>query len=109
MIHFSTSGVSSPRRLPAVIQRKLARCKGSSGRICLESQRSSLGSQDEIRPSFMAIAWTASSPSRDYGNAIAFVNNLRHLFAFPSIRCFYADNDGYLRGLPNGVLFGKTT
>src|SRR6266851_7175963 len=103
MIHFSTSGVSSPRRLPAVIQRKLAKCKGSSGRICLESQRSSFGTQDEIRPFLMAIAWTANSPSRDYGSAIALVNNLRYLFAFPSIRSFYADNDGYLRRLPYGV------
>lgn len=47
--------------------------------------------------------------NRDYGSAIARVNNLRCLFAFPSIRSFYADNDGYLRRLHDGVLFGKAT
>jgi hypothetical protein len=51
----------------------------------------------------------SESPSRDYANAIAFVNNLRHMFTFPSIRGFYAANDGYLRRLPHGVLFGKAT
>src|SRR6202790_1342537 len=49
MSHLSTSGVRSARRLPAVMHRKLATCQCRSGRICLDSQRSSLGSQDDQR------------------------------------------------------------
>ncbi len=43
MSHLRTSGVRSARRLPAVMQRKLATCKGTNGRICFPSQRNSFG------------------------------------------------------------------
>ena len=43
MSHLRTSGVRSARRLAAVMQRKLATCQGTKGRICFASQRNSLG------------------------------------------------------------------
>jgi len=43
MSHLRTSGVRRARRLPTVMQRKLATCQGTKGRICFVSQRSSPG------------------------------------------------------------------
>lgn len=43
MSHLRTRGVRSARRLPTVMQRKLATCQATNGRICFASQRSSPG------------------------------------------------------------------
>src|SRR5581483_7310040 len=43
MSHLRTSGVSRAKRLPTVMQTKLATCQGTNGRICLASQRNSPG------------------------------------------------------------------
>jgi hypothetical protein len=43
--HLRRSGETRAKRLPAVIERKLARCQWSSGRICLSSQTNSTGSR----------------------------------------------------------------
>jgi|SRR5579872_5002495 len=50
MSHLSTSGVSSPSRLPAVMHRKLPTCRWICGRILSESQRSSSGIHDGLQP-----------------------------------------------------------
>ena len=43
MSHLRTRGMRRARRLPAVVQRKLATCHGAKGRICFASQRNSPG------------------------------------------------------------------
>ena len=43
MSHLRTKGVRRARRLPTVMQRKLATCQATNGRICFASQRSSPG------------------------------------------------------------------
>jgi len=43
MSHLRTKGVRRARRPPTVMQRKLATCQDTNGRICSASQRSSPG------------------------------------------------------------------
>lgn len=50
MSHLIRSGEMSARRLPTVIERKLARCQWSSGQISLISQASSVGGRNHFDP-----------------------------------------------------------
>ena len=43
MSHLRTRGVRRARRLPTVMQRKLATCQGTKGRICFASHCNSFG------------------------------------------------------------------
>src|ERR1700751_5081648 len=108
MSHFRTSGVSSPSRLPAVMQRKLLRCKCRSGRIRRESQRSSIGTQDELRVSLTGEGklhvenerrQEQLRPSRECANCSPF----DQFTEFPVVTC-----DVRQRVCPL-ELFGKTT
>ena len=56
---FSTSGASSPRKLPTEIQRKLAACQPTNGRTCRDSQRISEGIHEIMQ--FRGLKTTNSS------------------------------------------------
>src|SRR5882762_5224469 len=84
--HLSTSGVRRARRLPAVMHRKLATCQCRSGRICFESQRSSLGSQDDQRLRLCERKDNNSTLKREYAGAVRLVQKMNEVLAFRSIR-----------------------
>ena len=110
MSHLRTKGVRRARRLPTVMQRKLAKCKGTNGRICFASQRSSLGilrlrkatcfADQHRRDTFRTEAYASPAGS---------VHTKRASFAFLSILVNFVGNKTcYLGGIASRP-FGNST
>src|SRR5208282_624638 len=68
------------------MHRKLATCQCRSGRICIDSQRSSLGSQDDQRLRLCERQDNHSTLAREYAAGLLSVQKMSQVFAVRSIR-----------------------
>ena len=110
MSHLRTSGVRRAKRLPTVMQRKLATCQGTNGRTWFASQRSSLGiSRDRTTSHCVNHHSRETSDLKDRRHRRRSSRQSAAPFAFLSILLSFVGNKPHCLGGIASRLFGNST